>query len=335
MKRAVLGALAMLWPAIVGVTAVSTAASAQEKFPSRPIKIIVPFGPGSATDVTARTLGETMKNVMGQQVIVENKPGAFGIISMDETLRAKPDGYTITLQNVSTAAITPQIHKKRFAFDFEKSLVPITRVVELPGFFTVSPKQLPDVKTWKDLMEWSKKNPGKMRYATTGVGAFTHFEGEMFQLQGGMKWEHIPMKEGPPAFIKGILSGDIHTASMTMPSIAGLIQSGQLLPIATISEMRLPEYPDIPTLKEQGYGGIATNNWSMMYASSEVPKPVLDALFEGITKALADPALQANYKKQLIIPTISKSLADAKAYQDAEMKHWKEMIGKVKIDLEN
>ncbi len=331
MKRAVLGALAMLWPAMMAVTP----ASAQEKFPSRPIKIIVPFGPGSATDVTARTLGEAMKTVTGQQVIVENKPGAFGIISMDELLRAKPDGYTITLQNVSTAAITPQLHKKRFSFDFDKMIVPITRVVELPGFFTVSPKLMPDIKTWTDLVEWSKKNPGKMRYATTGVGAFTHFEGEMFQIKAGAKWEHIPMKEGPPSFIKGILAGDVHTASMTMPSIAGLIQAGQLLPIATISETRVPEYPNIPTLKEQGFGGIATNNWSAMYTSSEVPKPILDELFRIVTAALADPALVANYKKQLIIPTPSKSLADAKAYQVSEMKHWKEMMDKVKIDLEN
>jgi tripartite-type tricarboxylate transporter receptor subunit TctC len=331
MKRAVLGALAMLWPAVVGITA----ASAQEKFPSRPIKIIVPFGPGSATDVTARTLGEAMKNVTGQQIVVENKPGAFGIISMEETLRNKPDGYTITLQNVSTAAITPQLHKKRFNFDFDKSFVPLTRVVELPGFFTVSPKHLPDIKSWKDLVEWSRKTPGQLRYATTGVGAFTHFEGEMFQLKAGVKWEHIPMKDGPPAFIKGILAGDIHTAAMTMPSIAGLIQSGQLVPIATTSAERVPEYPNIPTLKEQGFGDIATNNWSMMYASSEIPKPILDELFNIVTKALNDPALQANYKKQLIIPTVSKSLDEAKAFQAAEMKHWKEMMEKVKIELEN
>jgi tripartite-type tricarboxylate transporter receptor subunit TctC len=329
MKRSILALIAAVATLAPGL------AFAQEKFPSRPIKIIVPFGPGSATDVTARTLGETMKNIMGQQIIVENKPGAFGIISMDETVRAKPDGYTITLQNVSTAAITPQIHKKRFTYDFEKTLIPITRVVELPGFFTVSPKHMPEIKTWTDLIAWSKKNPGKLRYATTGVGAFTHFEGEMFQVKDGLKWEHIPMKEGPPAFIKGILSGDIHTAAMTMPSLAGLIQSGQLHPIATISETRLPEYPDIPTLKEQGFGGIATNNWSMMYAHADTPKPILDALFDGITKSLADPALQANYKKQLIIPTISKSLADAKKFQDDEMKHWKEMIDKVKIELEN
>lgn len=329
MKRIMFAVLALLGAAW------SHVAVAQDKFPSRPIKIIVPFGPGSATDVTARTLGEAMKNVMGQQVIVENKPGAFGIVSIEETVRAKPDGYTITLQNVSTAAITPQIHKKRFSIDFDKTMVPITRVVELPGFFTVSPKHMPDIKTWTDLVNWSKKNPGQLRYATTGVGAFTHFEGEMFQLQAGAKWEHIPMKDGPPAFIKGILAGDIHTAAMTMPSLAGLIQSGQLVPIATASEERLPEYPNIPTLKEQGFGGIATNNWSMMYASSEVPKPILDELFNIITKALSDPALQANYKKQLVLPTISKSPDDAKAFQTAEMKHWKEMIEKVKIELEN
>jgi tripartite-type tricarboxylate transporter receptor subunit TctC len=328
-KRLIAAALATLAVALPGL------AVAQEKFPSRPIKIIVPFGPGSATDVTARTLGETMKNIMGVQIVVENKPGAFGIIAQEETIRARPDGYTITLQNVSTAAITPQIYKKRYSFDFDKSLVAITRIVELPGFFTVNPKHMPEVKTWADLIAWSKKNPGKLRYATTGVGAFTHFEGEMFQQKAGVKWEHIPMKEGPPTFIKGLLSGDIHTAAMTMPSIAGLIQAGQLHPIATISETRLPEYPNIPTLKEQGFGGIATNNWSMMYARADTPQPILDALFDGITKALNDPGLVANYKRQIIIPTPSKSVADAKAFQANEMKHWKDMIDKVKIELEN
>lgn len=328
MKRTILtmlAALSLAWPSLV---------IAQDKFPSRPIKIIVPFGPGSATDVTARLLGETMKTYTGQQIVVENKPGAFGIIAVEEMVRAKPDGYTILLQNVTTGAITPQIYKKRFTIDYDKSVVPISRVVELPGFFNVSPKHLPNVKTWADFIAYSKANPGKVRYATTGVGAFTHFEGEMFQIKADVKWEHIPMKEGPPAFIKGLLAGDIHIAAMTMPSIAGLVAAGQLHVLATISEKRLPEYPNIPTLAEAGFGDIATNNWSMLYAHADTPKPILDQLHSAIYKSLTDPALDAAYRKQIIIPTPSKSADEAKQWLAKEMAHWKDMIEKVKIEIE-
>ncbi|HET9904694.1 MAG TPA: tripartite tricarboxylate transporter substrate binding protein [Xanthobacteraceae bacterium] len=308
-------------------------ARADDAFPNRPIKIIVAFAPGSATDATARVLAEAMRPILGQNVVVENRPGAFGIIAIEEMARSKPDGHTVMIGNVSTSALTPRLYRKRFTIDPDKDITPISRVSVLPGFWIVSAKHMP-AKTFAEFIAYAKANPGKVKYSTTGVGAFTHYAGEMLQKRAGIRMVHIPMKEGPPAMVRDIMTGDIQAAEMTMATAAGLIKAGELRALAVNTDERVAEYPDIPTMAELGYPGIGEPNWSMMFVPAATPAAVQEKLQDAVSKALASPALKEAYAKQLIYPTPSASVAEAKAWLAKQMAKWGKTMSEVKIDLE-
>lgn len=308
-------------------------ARADDAFPNRPIKIIVAFAPGSATDATARVLAEAMRPILGQNVVVENRPGAFGIIAIEEMARSKPDGHTVMIGNVSTSALTPRLYRKRFTIDPDKDITPISRVSVLPGFWIVSAKHTP-AKTFAEFIAYAKANPGKVKYSTTGVGAFTHYAGEMLQKRAGIRMVHIPMKEGPPAMVRDIMTGDIQAAEMTMATAAGLIKAGELRALAVNTDERVAEYPDIPTMAELGYPGIGEPNWSMMFVPAATPAAVQEKLQDAVSKALASPALKEAYAKQLIYPTPSASVAEAKAWLAKQMAKWDKTMSEVKIDLE-
>ena len=158
-------------------------AVAEEKWPSKPVKLLVPYAPGGATDIIARFLAEELKNRSGQPVVVENKVGAFGIISIEEMLRSKPDGTTLMVGNVSTNAITPVVFEKKLQDPFEKSVVSVAKLADIPSFLIVSTANDFPVKTAKELVDYGKANPGKLRYTSAGVGSFPHFDAELFAKQ--------------------------------------------------------------------------------------------------------------------------------------------------------
>jgi tripartite-type tricarboxylate transporter receptor subunit TctC len=314
--------------------AAQPAALAQDKFPSRPVKIVVAFGPGSATDVTARILAEHMRQFLGgQSVIVENKPGAFGIIAIEEMARARPDGHTVMIGNVSTSALTPRLYRKRFTINPDKDFVALTRVSVIPGFQLISPKHLP-VNTLAEFIAYAKARPGQIRYSTTGVGAFTHYEAEVFSRRAGIEMVHVPVKDGPPAMVRDILSGDVHIASMTMSTAAGLVASGQLKPLVTSSEQRIPEYPNVPTMTESGFPRVGTPNWSMMFVNAQTPRPIQEALFNAATQALKTDALKAAYQKTLTYSTPSASIEEAQSWLKVEMDRWAQITEEVKIEID-
>src|ERR1043165_5514731 len=169
MKRSVWLLLSALTLAIGGP------AAAQDKYPSKPVKIIVPYAPGGGTDITARLFGDHMKNSLGQQFVVENKSGAFGILAIEEMARSKPDGYTLMVGNVSTNAITPVLFKQKLKIDFEKDVVSVARFNIYPSFLITTTTNF-DAKDVKDLVAQAKKNPGKVRYTSAGVGSFPHYD---------------------------------------------------------------------------------------------------------------------------------------------------------------
>ena len=171
--------------------AVAAPALAQDKYPSKPVKIMVPYAPGGGTDITARIFGDHMKNSLGQQFVVENKPGAFGILAIEEMARAKPDGYTLMIGNVSTNAITPILFKKKFNIDFEKEVVSVARMDIYPSFIIATTTNF-NVKSIAELVAEAKKNPGKIRYTSAGVGSFPHYDMEIFARRAGVEMNHIP-----------------------------------------------------------------------------------------------------------------------------------------------
>ena len=255
--------------ALAGLAFGTVAASAQDKYPSKPVKIVVPYAPGGATDITSRLFGEQLRQSLGQQFVVESKPGAFGILAIEEMARSKPDGYTLMVGNVSTNAITPVLFQKKFSIDFEKSVVSVSRLAIYPSFLITTTAQNFEPKTVAELVAHAKKNPGKVRYTSAGVGSFPHFDMEIFSRRAGVEMLHIPNKTGAAGMINDLVVGDAQTAFLNAASSASMIKAGKLRPIAVLAEQRLADYPDVPTLAEAGYPGVGTLHWQSMLAPAQ------------------------------------------------------------------
>ena len=213
---------------------------------------MVPFGAGSATDIVIRIVGEQMRHELGQQIVVENKPGAFGILAIEEMVRARPDGYTLQVGNPGTNMLTPVIYKDKFKIDYDKEVVMVTRLGEVPLVLCATNKDFAP-KTYAEFIALAKANPGKVRYASVGVGSNNHYDTEAFAQWAGIKLVHIPNKGGGAAITNDVVSGDAHVALINAASSAGVVKGGLLKVLAVMAEERLPEYPDAPTLKELGY----------------------------------------------------------------------------------
>jgi tripartite-type tricarboxylate transporter receptor subunit TctC len=309
-------------------------APAQEKYPSRPIKVIVPYAPGGATDIVARLVGDEIGKQTGQGFIVINKPGAFGMLAIDEIVKSEPDGYTLMLGNVSTNAITPILYAKKMNSDYVKSVVAVTNVVDVPAFLVVTEANEFPVKTVAELIAYAKKNPGKVRYGTVGIGSYPHYDMAYFAKRAGdLDLVGLPNKNGASGVIQDMLRGDVQAAFLNVASTAGQVQAGKFRPLAVVNRTRLPAYPDVPTMKEAGFPDVGTVAWNGLFAPAATPKPVLEALLTAVHKALQSPELIEKLTKQNFIIAPHRSLADSKAWLAAEMKHWQTITDEVKIDL--
>src|SRR5256886_8586842 len=309
----------------------SATATAQDKYPSKPIKVVVPFGPGSATDIVMRIVAEQMRPILGQPVLVENKPGAFGILAIEEMTRSKPDGYTLQIGNPGTNVLTPIIYKKKFKIDYDKEVILVTRLSEVPLVLGATIKDFPP-KTYAEFIAYAKANPGKVRYASVGVGSNNHYDMEAFAKWAGIVLTHLPNKGGGAAITNDLVTGDAHVALVNAASSGGVIKGGQLRALAVMSDARMPEYPDVPTLKELGYTA-GKGLWSALYAPAATPRDVLETLHKAAVQALSSEQVATAFKQQMIRPLPSASIADAQAWNRAEVAYWKKVTDEVKIEL--
>src|SRR6478752_2371191 len=213
MKRFGLG-LALVCLALSAATV-----SAQEKYPTRPVKIIVPYAPGGATDITARLFGDQMRQGLGQQFVIESKPGAFGILAIEDMARSKPDGYTLMVGNVTTNAITPVLFAKKFSINFEKDVVSVSRLAIYASFLLTTTQNF-EPKSVAELIAYAKKNPGKVRYTSAGVGSFPHYDVEIFARRAGVDMIHIPNKTGAAGMLNDLVVGDAQVAFINSASSA-------------------------------------------------------------------------------------------------------------------
>jgi tripartite-type tricarboxylate transporter receptor subunit TctC len=310
------------------------AAAAQDKYPSRAVRVIVPYAPGGATDIVARIVGDEFQKVTGQPFVVLNKPGAFGMLAIDEMVKAAPDGYTVMIGNVSTNAITPIIYAKKMNTDYAKSVVAVTNLIDVPAFLLVTKADNFPVKSVSEFIAYAKKNPGKVRYGTVGVGSYPHYDMAYFAKRAGdLDLVGLPNKNGASGVIQDMLRGDVQAAFLNVASTAGQVQAGKFRALAVVSRSRLKEYPDIPTMKEIGYADVGTVAWNGLFAPAATPRPVLEALFAAVSKALKSPEAIEKLNKQNFNIVPNKSLADAKSWLDGEMKHWQTITTAVKIDV--
>src|SRR5215475_1001253 len=324
MKR--LGILLVLVFALGGVEV-----AAQDKYPSKPVKVVVPFGPGSATDIVMRIVGEHMRPILGQPVVIENKPGAFGILAIEEMARSRPDGYTLQIGNPGTNVLAPIIYKKKFKIDYEKDVTLVTRLSEVPLVLGATTKDFPP-KTYAEFIAYAKANPGKVRYASVGVGSNNHYDTEAFAQWAGLELVHLPNKGGGAAITNDLVTGDAHVAFVNAASSTGVIKAGQVRALAVMSAERVADYPDVPTLREFGYAN-AKGLWSALYAPAATPREVLETVRRAAVQALASEPVQTAFKKQMIKALPSASLDDAAAFNRAEVAYWKKVTDQVKVEL--
>lgn len=326
MKRPVLATLCVL----AALLATGTA-RAQDPYPTKPIRVLTAYGPGSATDIIMRILGERMREILGQPIVIENKPGAFGIIAIEEMARARPDGYTLMIGQVSTNAITPVLFASKFSIDYDKDVVAVARLADLPSFFLVTGHNFPP-NTVAEFVAYAREHPGKVRYGSPGIGSFPHLDMEVLAKHAGLDLVHIPVKAGPPGYINDLANGDINAAMINVATAAGMVKAGQLRALAVNSERRLADYPDVPTMAEAGYPDLMTVLWAGLFAPAATPKPVLETLHRAIVQGLNSDQVRSAYARQLIRPNPTASLDDARTWLAGEIAKWKRVTAEIKIE---
>ena len=299
------------------------AASAQGKYPERPIKIIVPFPPGGGVDLTARLMMEPLSKELGQTIVIENKGGAGGIIGVEAMSHAAPDGYTLSLTGAGTLTAGPHLRTK-MPYD-PMALTQITRLVRMPFILAVR-NDLP-AKTLPEFMELAKKQ--ELRWASGGIGTSQHLAGELFTQMSGLKMIHVPYRGTGPAL--NDLAAGIVDAYFGDPATLGLIRSGKARAIAVTSPERWPVLPETPALAE-AVPGYQAENWYGIAAPPKTPEPVLAVLTAAILKVMADPAVKAKFDEQGLHPA-TLPRADYIAYLQRDLKTWGDVVAKGNIKI--
>ena len=317
---------------ILGVAFSMAVAEAQDKFPSSPIRFVLPYGPGTATDITTRIMCEELRQILGQTCVVDNKPGAFGILAIEEVARARPNGYTLQVGNVSTNAITPFLFANKMKINYMKEVVPITRMTEISNFLLATTKDFPP-KTMAEVVAYAKKNPGKLNYATPGAGSFPHFDMEVFSRRAGVQMKAIHFKAGPTAFLSDMANGDVQLALVNVATAGPMIQGGKVRALVLVAEERLPAYPDVPTMAEAGFPGVGTTLWAGLFAPAATPGDVLQTLHGAVTQSLKSPKVIEAYTKRNIRSRPNESLAEAKTWFEGEVARWQKIVKEVKVDV--
>jgi tripartite-type tricarboxylate transporter receptor subunit TctC len=309
----------------------ATEARAQDRYPSKPVKIVVPYAPGGATDIVARILIEPMRQALGQPFVVENKPGANGIIAINEVLGGRADGYTLMIGNVTTNAIAPVTTPDKVP-DYEKRMAAVTRLVDVPAFLVATTTNFAP-KTVPELIAFAKANRGKVRYGTVGAGSYPHYDMAFFAKKAGdLDMVAIHNKNGASGVIADMLTGDTQVAFLNVASTAAQVRAGKLRPLAMVNHSRLPDYPDIATMKEVGFDGVGSIAWQGVFAPAGTPKEVLDALNKAFVAAMQSPAAQEAFKKQNFNVVPNQSVDDARSWLAGEMAAWRTITSQVKVE---
>ena len=322
MKNLLRGTAAMLIAAVCQVGAADT-------FPSKPVRLIVPFPPGGGTDILARPIAQKLSERWGQPVIVENRGGAGGNIGTRAAAEADPDGYTIILGVLGTHAVNQSLYANA-GFDSTKDFAAITMVANTPNIVVVHPSV--PVKTIEELVAYAKANPGKLNYATPGNGTPSHLATEIFKSMTGANLTHIPYKGSGPA-LTDMLGGQTQVWIANAPVVLPHIKSGKLRALATTSEKRPATAADVPTLAESVAPGYEADTWYGMFAPAKTPQPVLDKLHDDIVAVITSPEIREAFAAQGA-EVVGNSSAEFTRKLHADVAKWKKVIADIKLSIE-
>jgi tripartite-type tricarboxylate transporter receptor subunit TctC len=265
-------------------------------------------------------------------VLVENKPGASGIIAIEEMARAKPDG--IMVGNISTNCLTPVLLAKRMRIDYDRDVQIIARLADAPVFFLATTTNFPP-KSFAEFIAYAKAHPGDVRYASAGIGAYQHVNTEILAKRaGGLQLVHIPFKDGGSGILKDVASGDTHVSWFNVTNPVGMIKAGRVRPLAVAAPQRLAAWPDVPTITEVGFQGFRPSQWSAAFAPAGVPRDIVERLHAAFVAAAKTPEMQAIFEKGGMNPVQQASVEDARNWLKQEMETWRRDIADAGIKVD-
>jgi tripartite-type tricarboxylate transporter receptor subunit TctC len=299
---------------------------AQTAWPSKPVRIVVPFAAGGTTDILARALAPELSRVFGQPFIIENKPGAGGNVGADNVAKSAPDGYSLLMGTVGTHAINPALYPK-MPYDHMKDFVPVTLVAGVPNVLVMNPAKAEayGIKSVPDLIRYAKANPGKLNMASSGNGTSIHLSGELFKTMTGTFMVHFPYRGSGPALLD-LIGGNMDLMFDNLPSAMPQIKAGKLKALAVTSGERSAAVPELPTIAEAGpVKGFEASSWFGLLAPAGTPADIVNRVQQETAKALGSPALKERLLSQGAIPS-GMSPADFTKLIAAETKKWAEVV---------
>ncbi len=278
----------MISGAVLGALVLVMALPVQsaDVYPSRPVRMVVPFAPGGASDLVGRLMQPRLQQELGQQILIDNRAGASGNIGVEVAARAPTDGYTFLLGNIGTMAINPSIYPK-FAIRPVRDFVPVTQVVDVPVGLAVHPSV--PVKTMREFIAFAKLQKGKLNYGSAGAGSNGRLEMEQFMKLAGIDLVHIPYKGGAGAAATALLTGEVGVAFVSIASVMPHVRNGKMKILGVSAIRRVKALPDVPTMPELGYKDMKTGSWQGIYFPVGTPRPVIERMFAAAVKTMADP----------------------------------------------
>jgi tripartite-type tricarboxylate transporter receptor subunit TctC len=305
----------------------SSAVQAQN-YPTKPVKLVVPFAPGGSVDIVARIVGQQLGEDLGQSIVVENRAGAGGNIGFEAVAKAKPDGYTLAMAS-STMAVNVSLYRT-IGYDPLKDFAPISLIALQPNVLMVNPS-LP-VKSVAELIAYAKANPGALNFGSSGIGASQHLAAELFKSRTGADMVHVAYKGGGPA-MADLVAGRVQLMFETIPNSISYIQSGQLRALAVTVDERSKQLPDVPTMSESGVKGYVSRGWLGVMAPAGTPQPIIDKLNAAVLKAVATPAVTKRLT-ELGLEIKTSTPAEFSAFIASEVKDFRTLITDAKIPME-
>ena len=288
-------------------------------YPNRPVKVIIPFAPGGASDLVGRIIQPRLSELLGQQVIIENRPGASGNVGLEAAARSAPDGYSIFLGNSGTVAINPGVFPK-LPVNALKDLVAVTQVVDVPGMLVAHPSFPPN--TVKELVAYARANPGKLNYASPGSGSQNRLEMEHLRRTEGLDMVHVPYKGGAGPAVAALVAGETNIMFVTASSAMPMVKSGRLKAYGITANKRSAELPAVPTMTEAGYPGFTSGSWQGVFVPTGTSREIIDRLYAAVQQTMKSPDVVERLTRSgvdVVLSTSQEAFADFVA---AETQRW-------------
>ncbi|HYI82331.1 MAG TPA: tripartite tricarboxylate transporter substrate binding protein [Acetobacteraceae bacterium] len=317
-RRDILSATALLGPTAI----VARSAAAQGDWPARTVTIVVPFTPGSSSDIIARAIAQPMQQSLGKPVVVENRPGATGEIGARSVVRSAPDGYTLMHGPISTWAINVPLRPK-LAYDPVKQFTRITQTVRTPNVLVVNPQKVP-AGDLAGVVEWAKRNERSASYSSSGIGSSDHLTMEMFKQVTGTDIAHAPYAGGAPA-VTDLIAGTVQLSFQNLGSVIPHIQEGRLKPILITSDKRSPLLPQVPTAGEAGLRDFVVYSWQALGGPAGIPAPLLERIHKEAVTALRSPET-AKRLDEIGFEVVGSTPQEFAAFQEGEIARWRRVI---------